>query len=581
MTHIYRSTTTLITAAVTHNARRCCQLTVALLLITAQAPVLAQTPDAAPNQAAIADFQQITFALPADTEKMLVLDLDNDGLQDLVAAQGNVLAVYFQRDSVPAFDFSQADSQVQLPGDASGWYFPNSADAPALMALVDGDYVLQWQISGRQFSTPERLIEGLGGFLGKGAYQLEFYQDINNDGRADLLIPGAGVMKLLISNNDGSFQPALDVHTDVRQRVVLQAGDELNTETGQSLSIPRLQLRDVNADGLPDLIADTDSRFDVFLASANGDYFPASPSYTIDREAIRERLGEFDVDQLDLSNLTGVLALTHEELLQDMNGDGIDDFILREGGRVALHLGKTDGIDLQTTDQILRSSGNVLAVFLADENADGKPDLWLWRVDQVSVGDLFLWLAVSGTINIEAFVYPNEGQQFARRPSRRISVAMRFPSVVRLISSVQEVRERSESLPPVIPYTRAHISTDAATAMDDVLILIDNQLEVFLQALQPEPELDDTRFLASLGYERGRDNYEVDLRRVIEAFDIEVNQHVHAVRSRDADRRITLPETASRGEVIAGDLNADTIDDVFVFTHRDSDSVRGILFLSD
>lgn len=547
------------------------------LIMAAGAQTRAQTPQAA-------DYQQIPFALHADTEKMLVLDLDADGLQDLITVRGPVLSVYFQRSTAPGFDFSGPDTTLELPGDAVGWDFPDAPNAPALIALIDGQHVMQWQINNRQFSPADELVGNLGGFLGKGAYQLKFYQDINDDDQPDLVIPGAGVMNLLIRNSDGSFQPPLTVQADVRQRVVLQPGNELDRETGQSLRIPRMQLRDVNGDNRPDLISDTDTRYDVFLASTIGDYFPTQPSFSIDREAIRERLGEFDVDQLDFSNLTGVLALTHEELLQDVNGDDIDDFVLREGGRVALHLGRPDGMNLQTPDQILRSSGNVLSVFLADENEDGQPDLWLWRVDQVSIGDVFLWLAVSGTINIEAFVYPNEGNQFARRPSRRITVAMRFPSAVRLIGSVQEARERAESMDPVIPYERARIVADAdtaAAAMDDMVVLINDQLEVFFQALQPETQADDDRFLASLGYERGRDEYEIDLRRVIEAFNIEVNQEVNAVRIREADLRVPLPESATRGDVVATDLNNNSHDDVFVFINRDSESVRGILFLSD
>ncbi|GIT64306.1 MAG: hypothetical protein Ct9H300mP22_7060 [Gammaproteobacteria bacterium] len=56
---------------------------------------------------------------------------------------------------------------------------------------------------------------------------------------------------------------------------------------------------------------------------------------------IEERLGDFDIDNLDFSNLTGVLALTHEEVLDDVDGDGIEDLLLREGGKVSLFGGLT------------------------------------------------------------------------------------------------------------------------------------------------------------------------------------------------------------------------------------------------
>ncbi|MDP3515770.1 MAG: VCBS repeat-containing protein [Pseudohongiella sp.] len=568
------------------------KLLVPVMLLVTGSQAAAQTPQA--PQAA--NYTPIPFTLHPDTSNLRVIDLDGDGLQDLLAIQEHKLSAYFQRSGAPAFDFAQPDTELTLPGQAAGWDLPDSSVAvagsrplPALIALIDGQRVLQWQIENRAFSEPEELISNLGGFLGKGAYPLNFYQDINNDGLPDLVVPGAGVMSLLIQNADGSFQPPLNVQSDVQQRVVLEADGELDREIGQSLVIPQISLRDVNSDGLPDLISNTEARLDVFLASRSNDYFPALPNYSIDREAIRERLGEFDLDQLDFANLTGVLALTHEELLEDMNGDGIDDFILREGGRVALHLGQTgtgqsSTMNFEQPDQILRSSGNVLSIFLADENDDGRPDLWLWRVDQVSIGDLFLWLAVSGTINMEAFVYPNEGNQFARRPARRITVAMRFPSVVRMIGSVQESRDRARSMEPMIPFTRAQVLPDAASAraaMDDLLVLASNQLEVFYEAVAQEQPPADDRFLASLGYRRDLDNYEIDLRRIVEAFNVEVNAEVKAARVREPNVRIALPEPAPRGDLVATDLNNNGIDDIFVFISRDTSSIKGVLYLSD
>src|SRR5690606_12070671 len=292
------------------------------------AAVLMQS--AAQAQPVAANYQQLSFALPPDTRRMLVVDLDHDGLKDLVAVQKQKLAVYFQRSTREAgaegarFDFSSADAVLELPGQATGWNFPaltglESADEPAVIALVDGQQVLQWRISNRRFTQAETVIaadSGLlaGNFLAPGSWQLNFYQDMNNDGRADLVVPGAGVMNLLIRNADGSFQSPLSVQTNVQQRARLNPGNELDREVGQALRIPLMSLRDVNGDGLPDLISDTETRLDVFLANSNGQYFPSQPDYSIDREAIRERLGEFDVDQLDFSNLTGVLALTHEEI---------------------------------------------------------------------------------------------------------------------------------------------------------------------------------------------------------------------------------------------------------------------------
>jgi hypothetical protein len=531
-------------------------------------------------------YRQLAFSLPPATERMMIVDISQNGLSDLMTVAGNTINVYFQ-DSRHGFDFSRPGTTLELPGSAVGWDVShNVADGNfSLIALIDGGRVLSWQVNDGQFAQPQELISGLNGFLGKGVYRLNFSRDINNDGRDDLIIPGAGELVLYIRNADGSYQAPLSVLSDMQLRTVIHPGRELDRDVGQSLRIPLMELRDVNNDGLPDLISDTEQRFDVFLAnpSQNHSYFPAEPSYSVDRVAIRERLGDFDIDQLDFSNLTGVLALTHEEILRDMNGDGIDDMILREGGRVALHLGSANGINFDQPDQILRSGGNVLAVFLHDENENGRPDLWLWRVDQISLGDLFLWLAISGSINLEAFVYHNE----ARRPARRITVTLRFPSAVRMISSVRDVRARARNMDAVIPAARAITTADqvsgmqAERAMHDLLVLMNDQVEVFYRAISPEPELADDRFLASLDYDRNRNSYEIDIRRMIDEFDIEVNRDVTQARRTAPDMRLPLPIESRRGDIMASDLNNNGRDDIFVFLERSKEQITGILWLSE
>jgi hypothetical protein len=535
-------------------------------------------------------YRSFPFTLPSDTDRMMIVNSGGDQLSDLMTIAGNTISLYVQ-DAERGFDFSAPASQLELPGNAVGWDITdNLADGDfSLIALIDGNRVLRWPLQNGRFGEPRELIGGLNGFLGKGVYRLNFSRDVNNDGLDDLIIPGAGELELYIRNADGSYQPPLTVLSDMQLRSVMDPGRELDRSVGQSLRIPLMELRDVNNDGLPDLISDTEERFDVFLAnrSGTGAYFPTEPSYSIDRVAIRERLGDFDIDQLDFSNLTGVLALTHEEILRDMNGDGIDDMILREGGRVALHLGSATGINLEQPDQILRSGGNVLSVFMHDENGNGRPDLWLWRIEQISLGDLFLWLAVSGTINLEAFVYHNEGNSFARRPARRITVALRFPSAVRMISSVRDVRDRARNMDAVIPSARAQIQSNQSSAADteralqDLLVLVNEQVEVFYRSIQPEPELADDRFLASLGYSRGRDNYEIDIRRIIDEFDIEVNRDVTLARRSAPDLTLSLPGEARRGDIVATDLNNNGRDDIFVFMERSKEQISGVLWLSE
>ena len=96
---------------------------------------------------------------------------------------------------------------------------------------------------------------------------------------------------------------------------------------------------------------------------------------------------------------------------------------------MSIFTGQADGVNTDQARQVLRSGGNVLSTFLYDENGDGLKDLWLWRVESISVGDIFVWLALSGSIAIDAFIYANNGERFERRPARKVTVDLKFPSV--------------------------------------------------------------------------------------------------------------------------------------------------------
>lgn len=535
-------------------------------------------------------YQRFEFRLPADTGQIVLTDANADKLKDILRINGNLLSLHLQKPGTGGFDFSTPDAVLQLPGTATGWdisrNYPNpdagSNQAPefSIITLVDGRQVQQWTLTDDGFSPPHTLLDQLTGFLSEGYHRVNFSRDINDDGMDDLLIPGSGELLIHLRNRDGSYQPGFSVLSDMRIRTRLNPGYNLERDVGQSVSIPLMQLRDVNNDGKPDLISDTDERLDVFLANpGNAQGFPPLPSYSVDRLAIRERLGDFDLDQLDFSNLTGILALTYQEVLQDVNNDGIDDLILREGGKVSLYHGSPEGVSFDRPAQILRSAGNVLLTFAHDENEDGLPDLWLWRIEPISVGDLFLWLAISGSVNLEAFIYPNEGQRFASRPVRKITVALKFPSAIRLLGAVSELRERNRD-DSVAPAPNLAVSLDAAAANRDLAVLMQNQLLLFRQALAPEPEVQEDRFLASLDYRRDRDNYEIDIRSYIEQVEQQQESALNLANSREPDHLIAWQEDTRHGNIISSDLNANGLDDLFVLLAREKEYISGFLLLS-
>ncbi len=529
--------------------------------------------------AADLEYRSQPFWFPSESENLIVADTNADGLSELITVLDGRIRIYFQ--SEDGFDFESGFDEIELPGQAVGWDVSSAyskSDSASIIALIDGSEVLVWHIEGHRILDSQTIKSGLPGFLSKGINRLYFSRDINGDGDDDLIIPGAGVLNLFVSDGNKGYQEALAVQSDFRIRTNLNAS-RLERRTGQAIHIPMMELRDVNNDGFDDLVSRTDERLDVFIADILGErYFPVSPSYSVNITDIEERLGEFDIDSLDFSNLTGVLALTHEEILEDVSGDGIDDLLLREGGKVSLFVGSEGGMDLQNPRQVLRSGGNVLSTFLYDEDEDGLKDLWLWRVEPISVADIFVWLALSGSVSIEAFVYPNDGERFARRPTRKITVELKFPSVIRLVNSVRNIANEAQDRDSGETTATNTANLDADREHEDLLVLVHDQLKIFLNSIEPAD--DSEEFLGALDYNRQRDNYEINIREILDNVSIGGNPHLDLMENRIADLSIDIGVDATTGDIIPALLNRDALDDIFVFTEYDGSHIRGILLLS-
>ena len=235
-------------------------------------------------------------------------------------------------------------------------------------------------------------------------------------------------------------------------------------------------------------------------------------------------------------------------------------------------------MDLQKPRQVLRSGGNVLSTFLYDEDEDGLKDLWLWRVESISIGDIFVWLALSGSVSIEAFVYLNDGERFSRRPSRKVTVELKFPSVIRLARTVRSIANEAQSgdSDEYLPTSVADL--DANLDHKDLLALVNNQLKIFLNSIEPTDDSAD--FLGALDYSRQRDNYEINIREILDNVSINRNPHLNLIENLTPDISIDLGVDVMTGDIIPALLNRDTLDDVFVFTEYDGSHIKGILLLS-
>jgi hypothetical protein len=158
-----------------------------------------------------------------------------------------------------------------------------------------------------------------------------------------------------------------------------------------------------------------------------------------------------------------------------------------------------------------------------------------------------------------------------------ISLTSTFRDIARELDDARLEEETFSSL----------ASLDDNIEQQDLILMAGNQIQIFLNSIQPEIVLDNDSvsdsvlFLGALDYSRERDNYEFNIRDVIENIAIRGNRHLEAIAERTADSVIELSQGVVSGDIIPVALNKDDLDDVIIFTETSSSHIRGLLLLSN
>jgi hypothetical protein len=245
-------------------------------------------------------------------------------------------------------------------------------------------------------------------------------------------------------------------------------------------------------------------------------------------------------------------------------------------------------MDLQKPHQVLKASGNVLFALVEDEDQDGRPDLWVLRVEQVSIGDVFLWLIAAGSLEFEVFIYRNEGDRFARRPSRQLVLRLRFPAIRSLLADADKEEAEESSGPPSL---RADLAGSGRRG--DIVVLRGGRLDAFLGkagkaeevGARPGRDLPEQLFfeaLEKLGYSRERDEYEVDvedLPRLLSPTE-EGEGLARAIEGAVPDFQIAVPGAGGSPELLLLDLGGDGRSDFLVIFHQDRSALKGAIAIS-
>jgi len=281
---------------------------------------------------------------------------------------------------------------------------------------------------------------------------VDIVQDVNNDGRPDLVLPVGDFCELWL--NDGpragllgepaglpSFRRTARISVRVA-RARSTSAEALSDQLESSFTIPRLQTRDVNGDGRPDLVVEDGRRRGFHLQRADAT-FPAEPDVTLDLDLFRDTTPEATLRPG--RTLAGSDRARLE--IRDLDDDGIADYVIAHRRKVWVFHGTEAGPQFTEPSTVLKVADDVTALLLPRLDDDPYPDLFLLKVQVPTVATLIFGLVGEWDVEISAVGYPSrEGRSFATTPAWRGDLIVRLPALLGVIKNPDALLSRFDEV---------------------------------------------------------------------------------------------------------------------------------------
>ena len=277
-------------------------------------------------------------------------------------------------------------------------------------------------------------------------------QDVNNDGRPDIVLPGPRACELWL--NEGlapatgteparwpRFRKAATVAVEL-SNTNAREGDALSDVLASTFTIPALSTRDVNGDKRPDLLVVDGPRRGYHLQREDGS-FPEKPDVSVDLSIFRDSTEEAEVRPGH--TLVVDSAATFQS--RDLDGDGIPDYVIAHRRKVWVFRGSSAGPQFQSPATILKAADDITALQLARLDDDAFPDLLLIKVQVPTVATFIRGVFGEWDIDIAAAGYLNKGgKEFETSPSLKSDIVLRLPSILTLLKEPAKILQRFEDV---------------------------------------------------------------------------------------------------------------------------------------
>jgi hypothetical protein len=398
------------------------------LLLVFLLPALSSAAGPAP----ILEFKLSWLAVYGRRETTLNYDFNGDGKLDILGVSINYdtnpperwFSLHYQHNG----EYSETPDVMWPVSDQAcalvvGDFLPGGGTEIGFLA-EDGVYVYPWE-NGRPAEKPIKLIHVRTFFRAPSLKQLPLWQwkmDLSGDGLDDLIVPLPDGYRIYFQTAPGVFGKTATLESDLPATMsktigvsnFAEAPDVLPSQFVSFSELPRLEIVDINGDGLSDLVLIRKEQVTYYLQESPG-VFPSTRKCRVSYE-IPSLRGEAKKDSINLALVKFV----------DINNDKLADLVVTKiEGQLGLfesiktsiyiHLGNGKGNFIPS--QIIQIDGVSIDPEFIDMNGDGKLDMITSRLRT----DLFKQAANAAifgdvAITYEVFQFDPAKNEFMKYP---------------------------------------------------------------------------------------------------------------------------------------------------------------------
>lgn len=426
-------------------------------------------------------FVRNALRIPRHGTTLALRDADGDGDQDLFQVGPGGIAVRLQE---PGGHFSSELSKLLYwPSKRLAWDLEDleGDGSTEVLLFIDGAQVRSYAFGANGAFGDGRLLLEAKGWLPPGAHRVNFARDVDGDGRTDLVLPDQRAHRIHLANQAGDETPFADpLEVRYSASVNYEMGDpqSLDGRFGRSVRVPWFELWDVDGDGTRDLISRTPEQVAFHLARPT---LEAEPSWILDLAELAKQLPRQEGVNLDdlLSNIEDQVQWR----IADLDGELPNDLVIGLGAKFQVFRGGSREGPVGPPDQVLKSSGKVLAFFVRQVIGDQRPDLQLLRGERISLGRALRYLILPGRLDFEVYTYVNEAGTFARRPTQRGTLGLEVP---RLLSFADDAEGVSDAIDSQFEIPAVRLDWDGDGKRNDIADVVDNRL-IIVKDRAPNP----------------------------------------------------------------------------------------------